>query len=238
MSLIFASECYLGYSHFDPQRMRKEPRQERARATVEAILEAAARILDRPGWAGFTTNAVAEKAGVSIGSLYQYFPNKLALVEALQQRHFDDVLSALRCDNEQVARIERAKVLVSGMIAAHSVHPSLHRVLLEEVPRGKTLKSIHQKFEKEYWSLYTKLIEANEASGANPPTAIRAQVLSAAISGAIHDAARKGTLSSPAFEQELVCLVDAYLNSLSNERRTSAARKDEKKAGLAGDAGR
>jgi AcrR family transcriptional regulator len=111
--------------------MRKEPRQERARATVEAILEAAARILDRQGWGRFTTNAVAEVAGVSIGSLYQYFPNKLALVEAILRRHFDDVLSALRFADEQASRIERTKCLVSGMIAAHSNHPSLHRVLLE-----------------------------------------------------------------------------------------------------------
>jgi AcrR family transcriptional regulator len=219
MSLIFAPLCYLGYSHFDPKRMRKEPRQKRARATVEAILEAAARILDRLGWGGFTTNAVAEVAGVSIGSLYQYFPNKLALIEALQQRHFDEVLSALRCADEQISRMKRVESLVSGMIAAHSVHPSLHRVLLEEVPRGKTLRAIHQKFEKEYWALYTKLIAANDTSSGNPRTAIRAQVLSAAISGAIHDAARKGTLSSPGFEQELVRFVEAYLSTLMNNRK-------------------
>ena len=66
--------------------MRKEPRQERARATVEAILEAAARILDRQGWKGFTTNAVAEVAGVSIGSLYQYFPNKAASLPSEQSQ--------------------------------------------------------------------------------------------------------------------------------------------------------
>ena len=77
-------------------KMRKEPRQERSRDTVEAIVEASARILGRRGWAGLTTNGVAEAAGVSIGSLYQYFPNKLALVEAVRRRHFHDVLTALR----------------------------------------------------------------------------------------------------------------------------------------------
>jgi AcrR family transcriptional regulator len=204
--------------------MRKEPRQERARATVEAILEAAARILDRQGWGRFTTNAVAEVAGVSIGSLYQYFPNKLALVEAILRRHFDDVLSALRFADEQASRIERIKGLVSGMITAHSNHPSLHRVLLEEVPRGKIVKSIQQNFEREYWSLFTKLIRANEVSGANPRSLVRAQVLSAAISGAVHDASRKGTLRSPDFEQELVRLVDAYLTVLANDQNRPALR--------------
>ena len=51
--------------------MRKEPSQARSRATVEAIIEAGARVLGDHGWAGFTTNAVAVVAGISIGSLYQ-----------------------------------------------------------------------------------------------------------------------------------------------------------------------
>ena len=194
--------------------MRKEPRQARAQVTVEAILEAAARILDRQGWARFTTNAVAEEAGVSIGSLYQYFPNKLALIEAILRRHFDDVLSALRFADEHTSRIERIEGLVSGMIAAHSVHPSLHRVLLEDIPRGRISRSIHQKFESEYTSLYTSLISASERSGANPRSEVRAQVLSSAIEGVVHDAARRGTLRSPALKQELVHLADAYLTAL------------------------
>lgn len=202
--------------------MRKEPQQERARATVEAILEAAARILDRQGWSGFTTNAVAEVAGVSIGSLYQYFPNKLALVEAILRRHFDDVLSALRAPDAPVSRMERIEGLVSGMITAHSNHPSLHRVLLEDVPRGKVSRSMHQNFEREYWNRYTKLVAPDEGSGASPRSVVRAQVLSAAISGAIHDAARKGTLNSPVFEQELIRLIDAYLSALANDRNKPA----------------
>jgi len=187
-------------------------------------VEAAARILDRQGWGRFTTNAVAEVAGVSIGSLYQYFPNKLALVETILRRHFDEVLSALRFANEHTSRMERIEGLVSGMITAHSVHPSLHRVLLEDVPRGKISKSIHQNFETEYWKLYTKLIAASEVSGANPRSVVRAQVLSAAIAGVIHDAARRGTLRSPAFEQELVHLVDVYLAALANDQNKPAIR--------------
>ncbi len=62
---------------------RKRPRQARSFATFEAILEAAARILESLGFAGFNTNAVAELAGVSIGSLYQYFPSKEALIVEL-----------------------------------------------------------------------------------------------------------------------------------------------------------
>ena len=61
-----------------PQRShpRKAPKQARARAAVTAVVEAAAHILERDGFAGFSTNAVAERAGVSIGSLYQYSPTR------------------------------------------------------------------------------------------------------------------------------------------------------------------
>jgi AcrR family transcriptional regulator len=69
-----------------PLRPRKQPRQARASATVEIILQAAARILATESLAGFNTNRVAEVAGVSVGSLYQYFPNKSAMVAALIQR--------------------------------------------------------------------------------------------------------------------------------------------------------
>jgi AcrR family transcriptional regulator len=93
---------------------RKTPRQARARATCEAILEAGAQILASQGLGGFNTNAVAERAGVSIGSLYQYFPNKDALMVALirrqQQRQEAALLTAVAriegdADLESVVRI-------------------------------------------------------------------------------------------------------------------------------------
>ena len=67
-------------------RPRKQPRQARARHTVDAIVEASARILEEQGHGGFNTNAVADLAGVSIGTLYQYFPDKDALLGALIAR--------------------------------------------------------------------------------------------------------------------------------------------------------
>src|SRR5262250_749285 len=72
---------------------RKRPRQARSRATVDSILEATARVLVKRSFDGLTTNLVAEAAGISIGSLYQYFPNKAALVGALIEKHVDDLTS-------------------------------------------------------------------------------------------------------------------------------------------------
>lgn len=78
-----------------PLQPRKEPRQARSQATVETILQAAARILGTESLAGFNTNRVAEVAGISIGSLYQYFPNKTALLVALIEREHERLAVAL-----------------------------------------------------------------------------------------------------------------------------------------------
>lgn len=82
-------------AHEAALKPRKVPQQARSRALVEAILEAAIRILEEDGAARFTTKRVADRAGVSVGSLYQYFPNKLALLRELQAREEHDTLSAI-----------------------------------------------------------------------------------------------------------------------------------------------
>jgi AcrR family transcriptional regulator len=79
----------------DSSEVRKRPRQARAAATVDAILDAAADILETQGFAGFSTNAVAQRAGASIGSLYQYFSNKNGLIQALLEREHSELLAAL-----------------------------------------------------------------------------------------------------------------------------------------------
>jgi len=110
-------------------RPRKLPRQERAAATVAAILEAAARILETHGLEAYTTNAVAELAGASIGSLYQYFPNKAALTQALIAREEAVLLLELQ---GLLANAE-ASDLLRGVIRVATVHqlrrPALARLL-------------------------------------------------------------------------------------------------------------
>ena len=115
---------------------RKRPKQERSRATVEAILEAAARILVQEGLQQATTNRIAEVAGVSIGSLYQYFPNKESLVRALLEQHVEEALAqrpeALR-HNDLPLR-ERIRLAVEWHLAVHAASPALHQALTACVP--------------------------------------------------------------------------------------------------------
>src|ERR1041384_3846674 len=82
---------------------RKRPRQDRSRATVDTILEATARVLVKRGFDGLTTNLVADAAGVSIGSLYQYFPNKAALVGALIENNVEHMTSLALSELTRVA---------------------------------------------------------------------------------------------------------------------------------------
>jgi AcrR family transcriptional regulator len=194
--------------------MRKQPQQARSRATIEAILQAAAHILGERGWDGLTTNAVAEVAGVSIGSLYQYFPHKLALVEAVRRRHFDDVLAVLRAAADaRLPRARRIEALVDGMVSVHSRYPAAHRVLLEETPRGKDASAIHDRFAARLHQRYEAIVRANSRGAPTGQPRVAARVLAAAVAGVVHDAATQGTLQSDALRLELLNLVDSYLSA-------------------------
>jgi len=212
----------------DPKAaMRKTPRQARSRATVDAIVTAGARVLDTRGWSGFTTNEVANVAGVSIGSLYQYFPNKMALVEAIRRRHFDDVLAVLRRAHGS-GRPSRRLIgaLVNDMISIHQDYPALHRTLLDLPSHDKT-KSEFDTFHQEYLREYEAIVVAYRGSGRGKAAKLTAQVLSSAIEGVVHNAARRGALADAKFKRELASLVSCYLGETpqGNDKSTSQRRK-------------
>ncbi|WP_418152909.1 TetR/AcrR family transcriptional regulator [Actinoalloteichus caeruleus] len=119
---------------------RKRPRQQRSRHTVEVILEAAAQLFQRNGFGATSTNHVADRAGVSIGSVYQYFPNKDALLVALAERHLDAALRGLGSVFDEIRRadlgLEAAlRVLVGAVASAHRDRPELHQLLFDQAPR-------------------------------------------------------------------------------------------------------
>jgi AcrR family transcriptional regulator len=128
-----------------PTNPRKMASQKRSRLTVDALVEATARVLTKEGYHRASTNKIAAVAGVSIGSLYQYFPSKEALVAAVIERHTQELSRVVRDTLLKVAArpIEIAvRELVVAAIDAHRVDPRLHRVLDEEVPRTGRLENI------------------------------------------------------------------------------------------------
>lgn len=129
-------------------RPRKKPVQRRAQGTMEAIVRAAARVLVRRGYAGTTTNHIAADAGVSIGSLYEYFPSKEAIVVALVHRHLDaaEAMLAASFGEASPSVLSRpleatVRAVVEVMLALHEDDPKLHRVLSEEAPRVPELRA-------------------------------------------------------------------------------------------------
>lgn len=205
--------------------MRKEPRQARSRATVETIIQACARILSDEGRAGFTTNKVAELAGVSIGSLYQYFPDKLSLVDAIRRRHLDDCLATMRKSKATgLSPAQFAAKLVQAMIAAHSVYPGLHRVLLDEAPSSDEYRNPNSEFEVEYLAYYAEAVATYRNRRPNRADHTAALIISDAIDGVIHNVARRGMLADPAVQNELVRLISLYLADAGGGATASAAR--------------
>jgi AcrR family transcriptional regulator len=124
---------------------RKQASQERSRATVDALIEATARILVRDGFDKASTNRIAQEAGVSVGSLYQYFPSKEALVAAVAERHNREIMQVVHRVTAEVTNLSlepAVRRLVAAAIEGHRVDPDLHRVLAEQTPHTGALENM------------------------------------------------------------------------------------------------
>jgi AcrR family transcriptional regulator len=145
-------------------KRRKSATQERSRATVEALVEATARVLVSDGFDKASTNRIAEVAGVSVGSLYQYFPSKEALVFAVAERHHRDTMQVVGRALAEVDSLpveEAVRKLVAIAIEAHRVDPELHRVLAEQIPRTGRLEELDP-INREAQSMFEAFLEARK----------------------------------------------------------------------------
>jgi AcrR family transcriptional regulator len=131
----------------DARTARKEPRQSRSRATVGAILEATVRILDREGSDAATTTRIAAVAGISIGTLYQYFSHRDAILDALQDREFERATALVErvLADPRAGRTphETARAIVVGLLELYAAAPGLHRVLAIEGLRVVKAGRVH-----------------------------------------------------------------------------------------------
>jgi AcrR family transcriptional regulator len=119
------------------KRKVRAPQQQRAQDTAAAIVEGAARILEREGMEALTTARIAEAAGVGVGSIYEYFESKDAIIAALCRRHLDEVRALMDHGFDSLAHvpIELAVLpFVRALFDLHSVRPRLRRVILQQLP--------------------------------------------------------------------------------------------------------
>jgi AcrR family transcriptional regulator len=148
-----------------PINPRKQASQDRSRATVDALLEATARILVREGFDKASTNRIAELAGVSVGSLYQYFPNKEAIVAGVIERHQRKIMQVVRGELAKAATqplAQGVRTLVSVAIKSHRIDPKLHRVLAEQIPRVGRLEKV-ETFNRENYAVFRAYLERHRA---------------------------------------------------------------------------
>lgn len=191
---------------------RRKPRQARSQATHAAIVEAAAHILERSGRDGLTTNVVARRAGVSIGSLYQYFPDRDAIVLALARRDLAKTQAAvLAAIAAAPAETRPARAVIRALIDTFGARPRLRRHLLEAL----YAQGLHAELNAPLDLIARRI--ALRAVAVAPRTdpargPIRLFVLTRAVTGVIRAALLEDFpgLGTPEFEDELVALIEGY----------------------------
>lgn len=154
-----------------------------------AIVEAAAQVFERHGYAAGTTNRIAHRAGVSIGSLYQYFPNKDAILIALVRRHLAEATATLRPELERLSAGEPLDDVlprvVEAMVGMHALAPRLHRVLFEETPLPRSLRKELDHLEDETVEVVAAALRA-ERVPPSPDPRLSARVIVSMIEGLTH----------------------------------------------------
>jgi AcrR family transcriptional regulator len=190
---------------------RRIPRQARAAETVAVILEAAAQILESGGLEGFTTNAVAERAGVSIGTLYQYFANKNLLIRALAQqevqRGLANVARALQ-DGSDGTVAGRVRAVVRAMVQGFGGRVKARRAVTQVI--------MAQNLGLEMFAPIATFIAQRPDALSPPLTPEQNFVMSRALMAAVQRAVMEDQpfLRSRSFEDEVVRMVVAYLEAV------------------------
>jgi len=156
---------------------RRSPRQQRALETVRAILEAAAEVMATEGMARATTNRIAERAGVSIGSLYQYFPNKEAILARLMEEHHADIRATVKGALERLRDpacplADAVSFVFDEIVALHRRKPVLYRLMAQSEALASDHGSGPEARHAETSELVAALKRRSEIQVANPDIAV------------------------------------------------------------------
>jgi AcrR family transcriptional regulator len=216
------------------KRRWRTPRQARSQETVECLLTAAAHVFAHRGYANTTTNHIAARAGVSIGSLYQYFPSKDALLLALAERHIETGFAAVMEEvrAKQASSVpEFLRAMVNALIAAHEIDPRLHQVIFEEARLPDTFRHRLEELEERAIQVARDLIESRIADLAVKNPDIASFIVVQVLDGLTHAMVLRHSdmLHAPEFRDEFVRLLEGYLlggrDSEARPARSTAARR-------------
>ena len=198
------------------KRLCRRPTQRRAVETVEAVLDATVRLLKRRGSDGITTNRIAEVAGVSIGSLYQYFPNRGAIFNALHQRHIDQIDRMIQntvVEHAGASLKDLIRAIIEAMVKSHAGDPALPELLMREVPHrsGGTIDFAQRLHGVFLLAISSRAQELKRGRNLDAAVFVVAHMIDALSHGAA--LRRPPTLSLSDAQDEAVRAVLAYLHS-------------------------
>jgi len=197
---------------------RKEPRQIRSARLVADILEAAARVLAREGAHGFTTARVAEAAGISVGSLYQYFPNKEAILFRLQADEWRDTVGQLRrmLGDAALPPLERLRAAIRAFFRSECEEAAFRTALEGAAPLYREAPESRAHIEE------GRRLMADFMEDALPDASVRERAFAADLVGTVMSAAGKAISSQNRARSEVDTLAAAvgemccgYLERLS-----------------------
>ncbi|HWJ12041.1 MAG TPA: TetR/AcrR family transcriptional regulator [Nocardioides sp.] len=197
--------------------MRKAPQQARSREMVERIVAAGREVLVRHGYDTFSTNRVATAAGISPGSLYQYFPDKTAILDVVIDRYWAEVadqVAASLGDRIGEAGVGMVRATADALVSALEADPVVLRVVAEQLPIGRS-RERRAALERRVRELVTTYLAARPALSHRPVPAVAAWVVVLAV----ENLALRWVLDQPesvsrdALLDEMVALVGGYLSA-------------------------
>jgi AcrR family transcriptional regulator len=215
-----------------PISTRKEPQQARSNELVSAVLRAAIQVLEKEGAQRFTMARVAAKAGVSVGSLYQYFPNKAAVLFRLQSDEWRQTTQLLRGILEDTERppLERLRALVHAFVQSECDEAAVRVALGDAAPLYRDAPEAHEVRASSAATLQAFMLEAVPDS----PQAVR--VLAGDLIVTTLSAVGKQFSESPrspadiaSYSGALSDMLCAYLQSLSASPTSEASRQRARK---------
>lgn len=200
----------------------RPPLQARSRNTVESIIEAATRILYKEGMVRLNTNLIAERAGTSIGTLYQYFPNKEAILVAIAQRQLQQdrtcVMGAIS-EALDTCGAELDRIVIRKVIELHKQDIEVRRALMQNLFALGRDDEITRTM-REVVALLIERVGPSLPDDLQPVSPTMIFIMAHAVEGAIRAASygNRALLDTQEFEDELVLMIRAYLRGAADER--------------------
>jgi AcrR family transcriptional regulator len=201
--------------------VRKRPQQERSLATVDAVLTAAAQVLVRVGYDRATTGLIAEAAGVSVGSIYQYFPNKDAIFKQLLERDLNGLVQRAAGVWEGVKGAsleEQVRALVTTLLEYKAKNPRLHRVLATELGRLDGTRVVCNMTQRYVELTEIALLSPQHGLAFRDPSHVAFLVVNA-VDGIVHALLQEspGSLGERSLVSEITRMVVASVRELSRQ---------------------